>query len=398
MTVPQFDVQVLDPRRPGSRETIDRAWEAVRDPRAPNLLARHVDLLWRNIDFLSPPDRALRIGLLSTGGSPRALAAFERYSTKIGPVRLRALGFLNPTVLPPGGSTFVAPGDLEAWEALGRFVASGRMRWSCFSLAGTETGGALAMAVRTAVGRTGLVLERAPAPQYFVDLGGRPDDYMAGFGRNLRKSVRRGRDRLAAMGKVAYVDCTSDLRTGFADLEAVDRASWRHADAAVAAINEDIWRFCRSLYDLDPDPANHMVRLMTLNGKAVAGHYSYRMGDTLFAIKNCFDEAHSACSPGTLMLLDVILEACRAGIRRVEFNARNAYLERLATGTRWLERDILFNRRNEGLIFGQACRVMLALRRRRTQGVAGASDDAAATSGSGGSGLADDRPTRPVSP
>jgi CelD/BcsL family acetyltransferase involved in cellulose biosynthesis len=145
------------------------------------------------------------------------------------------------------------------------------------------------------------------------------DDVLARTDAKFRANVRRRRRKLEGKGEVTFerIDrADADALQAFYDLE---RAGWKGARGTAIGCDAATRRFydhvaawaeaqrCLSLY------------VLRLDGRPVAMHYGLTWGDRYYLPKPAFDEAHRECSPGQLLVQDVLRDCVERGLTEFDF-------------------------------------------------------------------------------
>lgn len=358
-----FSTALLDPRRDDHRQAVDAAWrDLVRRVPAEHF-GHDPDWFWPVMDWISPPERALRFALVWRDERPVALVPLERRVMGLGPARVRCLGVVAHAAAPLGTALVVDPDHPAAWDALSAGILGADRWWQCFSLEGLCEGSPNEGAIRQRLAPGTLPHARPTKPQYRVEgtAGGRA--YFDGQRKKTRQNIRRAESALKRLGRLDYTDSVAGEAPGLAHIEALDEKTWRAETAADAAKNRSLNDYCRTLLHRFPAPERHQLRYLLLDGRPFAANYTFFWGGVAFPIKNGFDPAYAEGSPGMLLLAKVIMEMLDGPVRRIEFMAGNWYAMRLATGLNRECRDLLFRRSNLGLVYGLLARGRAAARR-----------------------------------
>jgi CelD/BcsL family acetyltransferase involved in cellulose biosynthesis len=161
----------------------------------------------------------------------------------------------------------------------------------------------------------------------YIDLPRTWEDLIASLSSNSRSQVRKKRRRIERAGRLRLRTATDaalerDLNTFF-NLEA---SGWK-GEAGTAILQDPP---AKRLFEEFAHEASERgwlrLQMLELDGKAIAADYSCVLGDSIFVLKTCFDEAHSRLSPGTVLRGESIRSAIEQGLSTFEWlGAPDAY-------------------------------------------------------------------------
>lgn len=362
--VAKLRVTIVDPRRDGA--TIRRMWAQVADRNGATELAHDVEWFWENMEWFSPPARALRFLIVSDCAQPVAVLPLEQRGVTAGPLSIPALGFIHHPAT-PAGAALILPEDHDAvGDAFAACLGEQYRSWRCLSLEGLESGSTWERTVRRKLAPSAIMVERAPVPESYMEIDGSWQEFLTRRSHNFRNQLRSDCRRLQSLG-CAYGERVGETALTVDALEQIDRKSWRIDKRESWEKNESLLRYCHSLSELYP-PSMRILRCLVLDGQPIAGFFGLRHGDVLHAIKLNYDRAHERYSPGKVLLADVYRECFDMGVTRVELLAHTEFAHRMANATRHRSKALIFNRRSwGGLILGSLLRFVLAAKRRWTE-------------------------------
>ena len=356
-------VTIVDPRQ--DADTIRRVWTQVADRTGATELAHDVEWFWGNLEWFSPPERQLRFLIVSDREQPVAVLPLEKRRVAAGPLSIPALGFIHHPAT-PAGTALVLPEDHDAvGDAFAVCLGEQYRSWRCLSLEGLESGSAWERTVRRKLAPRAIMVERAPAPESYMEIGGSWEEFLTNRSHKFRKQMRSDCRRLQSLG-CAYGDHVGETALSLDALEQIDRKSWRIDKRESWDKNESLLRYCRGLSELYPRPMR-ILRCLVLDGQAIAGFFGLRHGNVLHAIKLNYDRTYERYSPGKVLLAEVYRECFEVGVMRVELLAHTEFAHRMANATRHRSKALMFNRRSSGLILGSLLRFALAAKRRWTE-------------------------------
>ncbi len=200
-----------------------------------------------------------------------------------------------------GGGLLVEGSDPERAQELARALVRGALALAPRAI-GIRFGGL----VPDAVARTAL----APLPGALVaeeDLAGRSvpldgtwADFHAGLGSNLRRNLRKARNRLAKEGALEVESSANP-----ADLDrflTLESSGWKGADGGAVANRPDALGFYRAFVERLAERGWLQWHFLTLDGTPIAGSLAACWGRQIVLQRVAFDEAHARTSPGQLLL------------------------------------------------------------------------------------------------
>ena len=149
---------------------------------------------------------------------------------------------------------------------------------------------------------------RAPQSPW-IDIQPSWDEYIALRSKGFRKSLRRKKRRLDALGKVGLETVTGrkSLGPGLADGLRIEAEGWKGSNRTSISSQPAVTDFYSELARVMADREQLRLHFLTLDGERIAFDYSIIANRCLFSLKAGHGSAHARFSPGTL-LLDLILQ------------------------------------------------------------------------------------------
>lgn len=354
----------VDARR--EREHLVAEWRALAESQVREDLAASCDWFWNNLDWISPREHGLCFVSVHDGERVIGLFPVETRSIKLSGVRVRCAGFIDgPYALV--NTAVLADDDVErSAQAFASHLFDEMRGWDCFSTTGIDADSRAGRALIDALTARGAVIDRGSEARPYVAFAGGWPEYLETRSTNFRRSVKRAVRRLSESGELDYRSAAPGS-DGMELVESIDRRSWRMAKQRDILTNERLVAYCRNLYRTYPDERAHVVRYLTVNGKAVASLYGFIHAKVFYAIKVNYDISMSEGSPGFVLLTRVFEEMAKRGIERIELLGKNEYLHRLGNASRRMSRIIVFNRSPRGRalsLAGSAAQRIRSLRSR----------------------------------
>jgi CelD/BcsL family acetyltransferase involved in cellulose biosynthesis len=207
---------------------------------------------------------------------------------------------------------------------------------------------------------------------------------------SLLKNINYRRRRIVrTVGEIAFERCPiqGDCDALLRDLQRVEHASWQGNDEAgtpkfVGRSAENFWR---ALAQSHPAGARPVVWLMRCAGQPIAYQVVIETAEGIHKIGSCYDASWRTHSPGSLLTYEIFSDACRRGLRHIDWGRGDSGYKATWGGT-------VDGRLYEALLFrpGMIGRAALAMARRALPGweVADRFADARAVVRSDGAGMA----------
>lgn len=193
--------------------------------------------------------------------------------------------------------------------------------WELLLLKDIVTGGAVDACLGQAAERDGFLVARWPAlespwlPVLPTEALERRLD--AKFRANLRRRARQ----LAKQGEVRLERVEGGARLAEA-LEAgfrVEASGWKGARGTAMASQPETRQFYTALARLAADEGWLALYSLSVDGRPIAFHFGLQYGGTYFLLKPGYDESLSACSPGQLLVREVLGDLADRSAREFDF-------------------------------------------------------------------------------
>lgn len=137
----------------------------------------------------------------------------------------------------------------------------------------------------------------------------------------FRSNIRRRYKRLSERGAV-----TLERVTGGADLEqkleegfALEQSSWKGRNGTAISQSSETRRFYLELAREASAGGYLSLYFLRLDGQPVAFHYGLTYGDAYYLLKPAYAEAQKECSPGQLLMFEVLKDCIERGLREFDF-------------------------------------------------------------------------------
>ncbi|MFL5348014.1 MAG: GNAT family N-acetyltransferase [Hyalangium sp.] len=310
---------------PSVQEVTDRAafmalepeWNALVDATSNELFYRHEFLrIW--IDNFAPSAR-LRILTLrdSEGRLTAALPLMAERTTMYGiPVRQ-----LAATANPHSCRFDLIAHEPEAAAAM--FLSWLRMSrdWDVLRLTDVPEGGAgwgLLEEAKNAKLATG-VWDSLQSP--YVPLPSTWEAYQATLQSKFKANCRRRRKKLEEKGQVKFerVDGGLDLESKLEEGFALEQSGWKGERGTAMAQSASTRGFYTELARDAAYSGRLSLYYLRLDGRPVAFQYGLTYGGRYFLLKPGYDESLKECSPGQLLMDEVLADCISRGLREFDF-------------------------------------------------------------------------------
>jgi CelD/BcsL family acetyltransferase involved in cellulose biosynthesis len=138
---------------------------------------------------------------------------------------------------------------------------------------------------------------------------------------HFRQNLRRRRRKLEAKGKVELqrVNGGRGLEALLQEGLELERAGWK-GERGTAIADDPVARgFYTELARRSALRGELSLHFLRLDGRPISFQYGLESGKTYYIPKVAFDEEHGDCSPGQLLVEEVLRELCARGFERFDF-------------------------------------------------------------------------------
>jgi CelD/BcsL family acetyltransferase involved in cellulose biosynthesis len=137
----------------------------------------------------------------------------------------------------------------------------------------------------------------------------------------FRANLRRRSRRLAEMGAVAYerIDAAPGLAEALAEFLALEGAGWKGERGSAIALDAALVRFYTRVARDAAARGGLALRVLRLDGRAVAIHLGLVHRGVYYLPKTAYDERLGSVSPGQLLQREVLAECEARGLAGFEF-------------------------------------------------------------------------------
>jgi CelD/BcsL family acetyltransferase involved in cellulose biosynthesis len=146
-------------------------------------------------------------------------------------------------------------------------------------------------------------------------------EFLAGLQSKFKANVRRRRKKLEERGPVTFERVTGGLEL-MARLEegfALEASGWKGRRGTAMAQDAATRGFYMELARNAAYAGELALYFLRLDGKPVAFHFGLLTGGTYFLLKPGYDESLKECSPGQLLMDEVVKDLIGRGVRAFDF-------------------------------------------------------------------------------
>ena len=275
-------------------------------------------------------DQALWAVVVEDARGICAVAPLARARRALGPLPYRVLEIIGTggiwgigTGLSDRTDLLLARRREESLQAIIDCLITHRRHWDVVNLRGLPEQSTSAQALdRLSRSRQRPHLTVLGVPRWrspFLPLEGDFSDYLRRRGRNFRKTLKRKRRRLEALGPL-----TLDLNAGVDDPQRalqiaadVCRRSWKGQLGSGLLVQPAARRFVERLV-CDPR-ANTFIATLRVGERVAAYELGFRFDGKLWSYDSSFDPAFYDASPGVYLTARIIEDAYERGLREYDF-------------------------------------------------------------------------------
>lgn len=193
--------------------------------------------------------------------------------------------------------------------------------WELLLLKDVVTGGAVDGALGRAAERDGFLVARWPSLESPWLPALPAEELERQLDAKFRANLRRRRKQLAKRGEVRLerIEGGARLEEALEEGFRLEASGWKGARGTAMASQPETRRFYTSLARLAAEEGWLALYSLSAGGRPVAFHYGLQGGDTYYVLKPGYDESVRECSPGQLLVGEVLEDLARRGAREFDF-------------------------------------------------------------------------------
>lgn len=275
-------------------------------------------LWWRHFGS----DDELFIAIILRDGAVRGIAPLQIRTVQYHGRYCRLLGFIGsrwevdrPTFLFPAGG-------VELLRVLVSFLARCADRWDICHLYEQPTGSPGLECLDDAFRAAGYLVGRTRDSDCpYLAIGGTWQQFLAGKSQTFRKNLKAAGRKLREAGDLQYrvYDAASEVLQQLDTYRDIEARSWKSAEGVGVSRGADYFAFYRELAEVFARQRAFVIRMLTVNGKAVAGTFGLAYDGVFHSLQIAHDREFSRCSPGTYLEALEMEECFGRGYREYEF-------------------------------------------------------------------------------
>ncbi len=148
-----------------------------------------------------------------------------------------------------------------------------------------------------------------------------PEELERSLDGKFRANLRRRRRKLAGHGELLLqrVDSAEGLDEALAEGFRLEASGWKGQQGTAMSCTPQTRRFYTALARVAAEQRSLALYFLRAGGRAVAFHFGLQMGGRYFLLKPGYDEALGECSPGQLLVDEVLRDLSRRGAREFDF-------------------------------------------------------------------------------
>lgn len=160
----------------------------------------------------------------------------------------------------------------------------------------------------------------------WVELAASFDDYWAGRGKNLKRNLRRARDRLAAAGirpRLEVITAAAGMQGGVERYGQLERRGWKAAAGTAIGADNGQARFYADFLALAAARQEAAIYELWLDDRLAASNLCVLRDGVMTILKTAYDEELADHSPAFLLSEDLLRQVHAGGhVHRVEYYGR----------------------------------------------------------------------------
>lgn len=221
----------------------------------------------------------------------------------------------RPAFLFPGG-------DLTLARVLVTFLARSTARWDVCDLHEQTTGSPLLRCLEEAFRAAGFLVALARDSDCpYLPLQGTWQQFLAGKSQKFRKNLKASDRKLRQLGDWQYrtYDAAPEVLEQLEVYRTIEARSWKNDEGVGVSRSDEYFAFYRQLAEIFAQRRAFVVRMMTVDGRALAGTFGIVFEGVYYSLQIVHDREADRCSPGTYLEALEIEECFDRGYREYEF-------------------------------------------------------------------------------
>lgn len=151
-----------------------------------------------------------------------------------------------------------------------------------------------------------------------------PDTYpklMERFSSVFKTTLRRRWKRLEKLGKISFEVVTggTELQQCLKECYAVEESSWKGRQGTAITQSTNTYNFYNKLAHASAHEKYLSLFLLRLDGKLIAFQFNLNYNSTVYTLKLGYDENYKECSPGLVLLNEIIKYCIEQKVQKCDF-------------------------------------------------------------------------------
>jgi CelD/BcsL family acetyltransferase involved in cellulose biosynthesis len=300
---------------------LEHEWnDAVARARVPHPFLSHewVRTWW---DAFRTRDTRLYIQVVRANGRITAIAPLMRETVRMHGIPARCVRFIHNDHTPR--TDMIIAEDAEAsYQAIWQALRTSRERWDVLLLSQLEHGSKTQDVLRAFAAREGLRTGswRSSDSPYLAISGGW-DAYLNTLSAKFRSNLRNRLSRLSKIGPVSLEVLTGRAQIAAAadDAWRLESSGWKREEGTSIASDPTVQRFYTSLIERGADAGWLELLFLKVGDRRIATSYGACFDRRLFLFKTGYDPEFATGAPFKTLTSLAIEDACRRGLREVDF-------------------------------------------------------------------------------
>jgi CelD/BcsL family acetyltransferase involved in cellulose biosynthesis len=144
---------------------------------------------------------------------------------------------------------------------------------------------------------------------------------LAAKSQKFRKNLKAAGKKLRELGKLDYrvIRTPAEVREQLEVYRTIEARSWKSAEEVGVSRSDAYFAFYLELAELFAPRGAFVVRMLTVDGRAVAGTFGLEHDGTYYSLQIAHDKEFDRCSPGTYLEAVEIEECFEGPFREYEF-------------------------------------------------------------------------------
>lgn len=221
----------------------------------------------------------------------------------------------RPAFLFPGG-------DLTLAQVLVTFLARRTARWDLCDFHEQTTGSPLLRCLEDTFRAAGFLVSLARDSDCpYLPLQGTWQQFLAGKSQKFRKNLKSSDRKLRQLGDWQYrtYDAAPEVLEQLEVYRAIEARSWKNDAGVGVSRSDEYFAFYRELAEIFAQRHAFVVRMMTVDGRALAGTFGIVFEGVYYSLQIAHDREANRYSPGTYLEALEIQECFDRGYREYEF-------------------------------------------------------------------------------